>query len=88
MQKINKAFEILGDEEKKRRYDLGESDFSAARDTENFEEYARRMNEEIDNQLRKLKLLAKFLLRRETWSIIHNEMLANGVRRSHLDSSL
>ncbi|RIA78857.1 hypothetical protein C1645_702550, partial [Glomus cerebriforme] len=71
--KIGEAYEVLGDEDKKRRYDLGETNFSTASNAESFEEYLRRMNEqdgvrieEIDEQLRKLKLLAKYLLQRET----------------------
>ncbi|CAI2182252.1 16181_t:CDS:2 [Funneliformis geosporum] len=49
-QQINKAYEVLSDEEKKKRYDLGESNFSTARDTENFEEYIQRMNEQIEEK--------------------------------------
>ena len=32
MQKINKAYEILGDEEKKKRYDLGQTEFATTDD--------------------------------------------------------
>jgi DnaJ-class molecular chaperone len=32
MREVNQAFEVLGDEEKKRRYDLGETVFTTADD--------------------------------------------------------
>lgn len=98
MQKVNKAYEVLGDEEKKRRYDLGETSFSTARDTESFEEYVRRMNEqdeaeieEINEKLEKLKRIAKILFRSEIEGIIRGEALLNGVWERHfndMDSDL
>ncbi|RIA89975.1 hypothetical protein C1645_738243 [Glomus cerebriforme] len=76
MQEINKAYEILGDEEKKRKYDLGLTDFSD--DDFNFQydpkEEVRRQEEELkrrevhitDLELEILKLEMKALDRSST----------------------
>jgi len=86
MQKINKAYEVLGDEEKKRRYDAGETSFFTAGDSESFEEYVKRMNEQyeaerenIEKKLEILKRIAKILFRSEIEGIISGEALLNEV---------
>ena len=98
MQKINKAYEVLGDEEKKRRYDAGETSFFTAGDSESFEEYVKRMNEQyeaerenIEKKLEILKRIAKILFRSEIEGIISGEALLNEVWEKHfndMDSNL
>lgn len=98
MQKVNKAYEVLGDEEKKRRYDSGETSFSTASDSESFEEYVRRMHEQyeaerenIEKKLKILKRIAKILFRSEIEGIISREALLNEVWERHfndMDSNL
>jgi len=82
MQKINKAYEILGNEEKKRSYDLGQTQFASdygGYDYEaeikeevrrNEEELKRAKNERIDIELEILKLEMKSLDRSSTISEI------------------
>jgi len=86
MQKVNKAYEVLGDEEKRKRYDSDETSFSTARDSESFEEYVRRMNEqdeaemeEIKRKLEILKRMAKIFFRSEIEGTISREALLNEV---------
>ena len=76
MRNVNQAFEILGDEEKRRRYDLGETDFPT--DSFNFQydpkEEVRKQEEELrrrevdiaDLELEILKLEMKTLDRSST----------------------
>jgi len=54
MQELNRAFEILGDKDKRKRYDLGETDFPIdssdyeySDDIEDLEEKLRRKEEEL-----------------------------------------
>jgi curved DNA-binding protein CbpA len=73
MQKVNRAYEILGDEEKKRKYDLGETEFTSDFDGYDYEteikeevrrkteELKRAKNERIDIELEILKLEMKSL---------------------------
>jgi len=82
MREVNQAFEVLGDEEKKRRYDLGEFDFNAdfggydyeaeiKEETRRKEEELRRAKvERMDIELEILKLEMKSLDRSSTISEI------------------
>ena len=88
MRKINQAYEVLGDEEKKGRYDSGETNFSTASDSESYEEFLRRKEEEIDDITKKIKLIGEFLLRRDVINEISYELVINGVYTADLDHSL
>ena len=75
IQEINKAYEILGNEEKKRRYDLGESDFSASGyDYEEELEELNRKKEEIDDELERTKEQSKIIARSQAITWIKLEM--------------
>ncbi|CAG8653643.1 7615_t:CDS:2, partial [Paraglomus brasilianum] len=64
IQEINKAYEVLGNEEKRRRYDLGETDFSASGyDYEEELEELNRKKEEIDDELEQTKEQSKIIAR-------------------------
>jgi len=58
MQKINRAYEILSDEEKKRRYDLGETDFSSYEN-----DYRKSTWEEKEEKLKKQEELLEKLVK-------------------------
>ena len=83
MQEINRAYEILSDEDKRKRYDLGETEFTE-RGGYNFEEDL----EKIDVQLEVLSEKLKVLARKEAMSAIDIEKSANDVFSSQLDSNL
>ena len=75
IQEINKAYEILGNEEKKRRYDLGETDFSASGyDYEEEMEELNRKKEEIDDELERTKEQSKIIARSQAITWIKLEM--------------
>src|SRR5256885_1591382 len=89
MREVNQAFEVLGDEEKRKRYDLGETNFSTARDTESFDEYVKRKKEEMKDAKKKIKLIGEFLLRRDAINEIKFELVKNRVYyASYLDRNL
>ena len=75
IQEINKAYEILGNEEKRRRYDLGETDFSASGyDYEEELEELNRKKEEIDDELEQTKEQSKIIARSQAITWIKLEM--------------
>ncbi|CAI2196673.1 12742_t:CDS:2 [Funneliformis geosporum] len=69
MREVNKAFEILGDEEKRKKYGLGETNFTSASEYDySYEEEMERLNEE-----------QKFLARKDAINMIDFEMLRTEV---------
>lgn len=84
MQEINKAFEILGDEEKRKRYDLGETNFTSSEYDYNYEEEM----ENINDELKRLNKEQKVLARKDVINIIGFEMLITGIYPRQLDNNL
>jgi curved DNA-binding protein CbpA len=85
MRKINQAFEVLGDEEKRKRYDLGETNFTSA------SEYNYSYEEELGNindELKRLREEQKILARKDAINRIDFEMLITEIFPSKLDSNL
>ena len=85
MQEINKVFEILGDEEKRKRYDLGENNFTSD------SEYGYSYEEELGNisdELERLREEQKFLARKDVINIVGFEMLIKEIYPRQLDSNL
>lgn len=81
---INEAYEVLGDEEKRRRYDAGETNFTSFTSEYSYEEELKKTEEKFKEALFEAKILA----RREAVNIVGFEMLINEVYPSKLDSKL
>src|ERR1044072_8647311 len=71
MQEISKAFEILGNEEKRKEYDLGETNFSEnygdefSRDKAKMEELNKQINlmkELIENEKERMTLMSRMVV--------------------------
>jgi curved DNA-binding protein CbpA len=92
MQELNKAYEILGDEDKKKRYDSGETNFTPEFDWDSYYEAEKaRIDAELERLIakrEKLKLMRKILAYREMVSSIRFEMFLEKVFEEHLDSNL
>src|SRR4051794_1353982 len=56
MREVNQAFEVLGDEEKKRRYDLGEFDFNADFGGYDYEAEIKEETRRKEEELRRAKV--------------------------------
>ena len=84
MKEINKAYEVLGNEELRKRYDLGETNFTSSEYNYSYEEELGNINDE----LKRLREEQKILARKEVINIIGFEMLITGIFPSKLDSSL
>jgi len=99
MRKVNQAFEILGDEDKRKKYDLGINDFPSDTPYQyDYKEEVRRQEEElrrkdieiIDLELEILKLEMKALDRSSTLNEIGAafNFTFPQVHAEHLDSTL
>src|SRR3954465_7991519 len=86
MRKVNQTFEILGDEEKRRRYDLGETNFAFEASEFNYS-YKEEM-ENINDELKRLAEEQKVLARKDAINIVGFEMLITGIYPPQLDSNL
>jgi curved DNA-binding protein CbpA len=85
MQEINKAYEILGDEEKRKRYDLGDTDFTFSSGYNySYEEELGNINDE----LKRLREEQKILARKDVINMVGFEMLITEIFPRKLDSSL
>jgi len=85
MKEINEAYEILGDEELRKRYDLGENNFSSD------SEYSYSYEEELGNindGLKRLREEQKILARKDVINIVGFEMLIKEIYPRQLDSNL
>jgi len=83
MKEINKAYEILGDEELRKKYDLGETNFTSTPEYSYEEELGN-----INDELKKLREEQKILARKDVINMIDFEMLITAIFPSKLDSSL
>jgi len=61
MQELNKAYEILGDEDKRKRYDLGETNFTSDFATSNCEAEAEDIKEKIRRKQEEINLMKDLL---------------------------
>lgn len=86
MQEINKAYEVLGNEEKKKKYDLGTTDFAFEASEFNYS-YEEGL-ESIRDELEKAKEEEKILARKEVINIVGFEMLITEIYPRQLDSNL
>jgi len=86
MQKINKAYEILGNEEKRKRYDLGETNFTFEAPEFNYS-YEEELGN-INDELKRLREEQKILARKDAINSIDFEMLITAIFPSKLDSNL
>jgi DnaJ-class molecular chaperone len=77
MQEINKAFEVLGNEEKRKKYDLGATDFAFKASGFNYEEELKNLREE-----------QKILACKDAINIIGFEMLIAEIYPPQLNSNL
>lgn len=98
MQELNKVYEILSDEDKRKRYDLGIKDFPDDNSGHEYEEEIRRREEEllrkqaeaIDIELKILKMEMRALDRSSTLNEIGAafDFTFPQVRKEDLDPSL
>src|SRR5947209_16043675 len=86
MQEINKAYEILGDEEKRKKYDLGATDFAFEASEFNYS-YEEELGN-INDELKRLREEQKILARKDVINAIDFEMLITGIFPSKLGSNL
>jgi curved DNA-binding protein CbpA len=87
MQEINKAYEVLSDEDKRKRYDLGETNFNSGYGGYNYEEEIEELNrkkEAIDDELEQEKEKSKILAREAAILWIETEMSIREFSSKHL----
>jgi curved DNA-binding protein CbpA len=89
MQKLNRAYEILGDEDKRKRYDLGETNFTY--DTsENFDwdSYYKTEREKLNTEAEKIRFQLEAVARRDVINTIGFELDITEILTRQLDSKL
>jgi curved DNA-binding protein CbpA len=89
MQKLNKAYEILGDAEKRKRYDAGETSFSYDA-TENFDwqSYFDAERTRLNTEAEKIRFKLEALAYGDVMNIVGFEMTINEVYSDSLDNKL
>jgi curved DNA-binding protein CbpA len=95
MQEINEAYEVLGDEEKRKQYDLGATNFSSETSRNFYEDIGERLRreeeslkEEIGDKKERIRKIGEFLLRSDSIHEIYYELAMNNIYSVDLDSSL
>jgi len=83
MKKINQAYGVLADEEKRKKYDVG-----IEISDRNSEAEAEILKEEIEEIRRKRRIIEEYLLHRRATNEIENELSKNKVHTVDLDPQL
>jgi len=89
MQELNKAYEVLGDEDKRKRYDLGETNFSYdTSDNFDWQSYYDTERAKLNTEAEKIRFQLEALARRDVMNTIGFEMDTTEVYPRKLDSKL
>ncbi|CAG8449855.1 9084_t:CDS:2 [Ambispora gerdemannii] len=83
MQEINRAYEVLGNEELRKRYDLGETQFTFTASESNYSHEEELKN--ISDELKRLREEQKILARKDVINIVDFEMLITEIFPSKLE---
>jgi len=89
MQEINKAYEILSDEDKRKKYDLGETNFSYdTSDNFDWDNYFETERARLNTEAEKIRFQLQAVAYREVINTVGIEISLTGVYPDNLDSKL
>ncbi|CAG8581275.1 41289_t:CDS:10 [Gigaspora margarita] len=86
MQEINRAYEVLGNEELRKRYDLGETEFTF--ETSEFSYSYEEELKNISDELKRLREEQKILARKDVINMVDLEMLITEIFPRQLDKKV